>query len=228
MLRLPFAERHEDPGEIRRQEPSWGEGRPTPAATEARLEFGRFSVSLRKRELVADGVPVKLGTRAFDVLLVLAEANGSLVVKGELLRRAWPGIVVSEDNLKVQISELRRALGDDHDLILTEFGRGYRLTAAVRRTGPELPEALPALAATVTSAGGKPVDSADLAAIAARLAAIEAKLAAALAIRETPPGRPTIRFRRRRSCADRPGGGSGTRRSTRSPRGSPSLTVSRV
>ncbi len=158
MLQLPFAERHEDPGEIRRQEPSWGEGRPTPAATEARLEFGRFSVSLRKRELVADGVPVKLGTRAFDVLLVLAEANGSLVVKGELLRRAWPGIVVSEDNLKVQISELRRALGDDHDLILTEFGRGYRLTAAVRRTGPELPEALPALAATVTSAGGKPVE----------------------------------------------------------------------
>jgi DNA-binding winged helix-turn-helix (wHTH) protein len=205
MLRSPFAERHEDPDGIRRQDPFWNERRPMPSATEARLEFGSFSVSLRKRELLADGVPVKLGTRAFDVLLVLLEANGSLVVKGELLKRAWHGIIVSEDNLKLQISELRRALGGDHELIRTEFGRGYRLTAAVRRTGPELPEALPRLAATGTRAGGETDDAADLASIAARLAAIEAKLAEALAIRERAPAHTTIRFRRRRSCADRAG-----------------------
>jgi DNA-binding winged helix-turn-helix (wHTH) protein len=46
----------------------------------------------------------------------------------------WPGIVVAEENLKVQISALRKALGEDRDFIRTEFGRGYRFTAAVRST----------------------------------------------------------------------------------------------
>jgi DNA-binding winged helix-turn-helix (wHTH) protein len=104
------------------------------AAAEATLEFGRFRVLLRQRQLVADGVPVELGTRALDLLLVLLEADGSLLTKDELFRRVWPGIVVSEANLKVQISALRRALGEDRDFIRTEFGRGYRFTAAVRST----------------------------------------------------------------------------------------------
>jgi len=104
------------------------------AATEASFEFGRFRVLLRRRQLVADGGPIELGTRAFDLLLVLLEANGSLVTKDALISRVWPGIVVSEENLKVQISALRRALGEDRDFIRTEFGRGYRFTAAVHST----------------------------------------------------------------------------------------------
>jgi DNA-binding winged helix-turn-helix (wHTH) protein len=103
-------------------------------ATEAMLEFGRFRVLLRQRQLVADGVPVELGTRAVDLLLVLLEADGSLLTKDELISRVWPGIVVAEENLKVQISALRKALGEDRDFIRTEFGRGYRFTAAVRST----------------------------------------------------------------------------------------------
>ena len=103
-----------------------------PGAAEATFEFGRFRVLLRQRQLVADGVPIELGTRALDLLLVLLEANGSLVSKDELFRRVWSGIVVSEANLKVQIAAVRRALGDDRDFIRTEFGRGYRFTAAVR------------------------------------------------------------------------------------------------
>jgi DNA-binding winged helix-turn-helix (wHTH) protein len=98
----------------------------------AGLDFGRFRALLRERQLLADGVPVELGTRAFDLLLVLLQADGSLVSKQELMSRAWPGIVVAEENLKVQIFALRRALGADRDLIRTEFGRGYRLIAAVR------------------------------------------------------------------------------------------------
>jgi DNA-binding winged helix-turn-helix (wHTH) protein len=104
------------------------------AAAEAALEFGRFRVLLRQRQLVAGGVPIELGTRALDLLLVLLEADGSLVTKDELVSRVWPGIVVSEANLKVQILALRKALGEDRDLIRTEFGRGYRFTAAVRST----------------------------------------------------------------------------------------------
>jgi DNA-binding winged helix-turn-helix (wHTH) protein len=108
--------------------------RSSSAAADATLAFGRFRVLLRQRQLVADGVPIELGTRAFDLLLVLLEADGSQVTKDELLSRVWPGIVVAEENLKVQISALRKALGEDRDFIRTEFGRGYRFTGAVRST----------------------------------------------------------------------------------------------
>jgi DNA-binding winged helix-turn-helix (wHTH) protein len=99
---------------------------------DAAVEFGRFWVLLRRRRLLADGVPVELGTRAFDLLLVLLEAGGALVTKEELLNQVWPSVVVSEENLKVQISALRKALGADRDLIRTEFGRGYRFTGMLR------------------------------------------------------------------------------------------------
>jgi len=108
--------------------------RSSPAAAEATFEFGRFRLLLLRRQLVADGVPFELGVRAFDLLLVLLEADGSLVSKDVLLSRVWPGIVVSEENLKVQIFALRKALGEDRDFIRTEFGRGYRFTAAIRST----------------------------------------------------------------------------------------------
>jgi DNA-binding winged helix-turn-helix (wHTH) protein len=113
---------------------SIAEDRSSRHAAEATLEFGRFRVLLRQRQLVADGVPIELGTRALDLLLVLLDADGSLVTKDELMSRVWPGIVVAEENLKTQIFALRKALGEDRDFIRTEFGRGYRFTAAVRST----------------------------------------------------------------------------------------------
>jgi DNA-binding winged helix-turn-helix (wHTH) protein len=103
-----------------------------PPAADAVFQFGRFRVLLRQRRLLADDVPIELGTRAFDVLLVLLKADGLLVTKDELLSQAWPGVVVSEDNLKVQISALRKALGTDRDFVRTEFGRGYRFTGELR------------------------------------------------------------------------------------------------
>ena len=106
-----------------------GANRSSSATADAALEFGRFRVQLRRRQLLADGVPVELGTRAFDLLLVLLEADGLLITKKELLSRVWPGLVVSEENLKVQVSALRKALGADRDVIRTEFGRGYALRA---------------------------------------------------------------------------------------------------
>jgi DNA-binding winged helix-turn-helix (wHTH) protein len=107
---------------------------PNPATAGTILEFGRFQVLLRRRVLLADGVPIELGTRAFEVLLALLEADGELVSKNELLSRVWPSVVVAEDNLKVQISALRKALGEDRHFIRTEFGRGYRFTATVHPT----------------------------------------------------------------------------------------------
>ena len=92
------------------------------------FEFGRSRVLLRQRQLFVDGVPVELGTRAFDLLLILLEADGALVTKEELLDRVWPSVIVSEENLKVHVSALRKALGADRDFIRTDFGRGYRFT----------------------------------------------------------------------------------------------------
>lgn len=104
---------------------------------EAGLEFGRFRVLPRQRRLLAGGMPVELGTRAFDVLMVLIEARGKLVTKDELLDRVWPGTIVEENNIQVQIATLRKALGEDRNLILTVPLRGYRFTAEIRTTDIE-------------------------------------------------------------------------------------------
>ena len=128
------------------------------AATEATLEFGRFRVLLRQRQLLANGVPIELGTRAFDLLLVLLEADGSLVTKDELFSRVWPGIVVADENLKVQMSALRKALGEDRDFIRTEFGRGYRFTATVRSTVARSACQRPTRRGPVESKLGSPMD----------------------------------------------------------------------
>jgi len=98
----------------------------------AAVEFGRFRLLPHRRELRADGVAVELGGRAFDVLMVLTEARGALVTKDEILSRVWPDTVVEENNLVVQISALRKALGEDRDFIRTVSGRGYRFVAEIR------------------------------------------------------------------------------------------------
>ena len=82
-------------------------------AAEATLEFGRFRVLVRQLLLVADDVSIKLGTPGFDLSFWRATDCWH---QDDLFSRAWPGIVVAETNLKVQISTLRKALGKD------EFG----------------------------------------------------------------------------------------------------------
>src|SRR5579872_2128839 len=101
------------------------------------LEFGRFRLFTRQRELRVGDATVALGSRAFDVLLILVEAEGELVTKEELLARVWPGAVVEESNIQVQVSALRKALGEDRNLILTVPLRGYRFTGVVRALDAE-------------------------------------------------------------------------------------------
>ena len=97
----------------------------------ASFEFGRFRIFPQRRELLADGRPMELGGRAFDVLVALVEANGAVVPKDELISRAWPGRIVQENNLQAQVKALRRAFSD-HDLIRTVVGRGYQFTGEIR------------------------------------------------------------------------------------------------
>src|SRR6516164_6161355 len=102
---------------------------PVPQAP-ASVEFGRFRILPHRREVLVDGWPIELGGRAFDVLLTLIEANGTVVDKDELVSRVWPGRIIEEGNLRAQIRALRAALGDP-DLIRTVAGRGYQFTSVV-------------------------------------------------------------------------------------------------
>jgi predicted ATPase/DNA-binding winged helix-turn-helix (wHTH) protein len=96
------------------------------------IEFGRFKVVPHRRELLAEGHPVQLRGRLFDLLMALIEARGTVVSKNDLMNRVWPGRVVEENNLTVGIAALRKALGADRDLIRTVSGSGYQFVAEVR------------------------------------------------------------------------------------------------
>lgn len=96
------------------------------------FEFGRFRVCARRRRVFKDDEAINLGARAFNILLMLVQAEGRLLTKHELLKRVWPTTTVEEHNIEVQISALRKALGDKGEIIQTEAGRGYRLAARVR------------------------------------------------------------------------------------------------
>src|SRR5258708_36601340 len=102
-----------------------------PAETQAAIEFGRFRVSPYSREVLADGRPLELGGRAFDVLMILIEASGAVVSKDALMERVWPNRVVEENSLQAQIAALRRAFAADRDLIRTIAGRGYQFTGEI-------------------------------------------------------------------------------------------------
>ena len=92
-------------------------------------------------------MPVRLGSRALEILAALVERPGELVNKDELIRRVWPNTVVDESNLKVNIAALRRALGEGQPgrrYIATDSGRGYRFVAPVEHAEPGTPSNLPA------------------------------------------------------------------------------------
>ncbi len=95
------------------------------------FRFGRFAVLPHRRQLLADDQPIKLGGRAFDILMTLLETPGAVVDRDTLIRRVWPGRIVEENVLWVQVSALRAALGTERDLIHTVAGRGYQFAGEI-------------------------------------------------------------------------------------------------
>lgn len=107
-------------------------------------QFGPFALDPHRRELTRDGATIALNTRYFDALVLLLEADGTVVSKSTFLERAWHGVPVTDEALTQAIRNLRKALGDDAaspDYIATIPKHGYRFiagTAPLDRTAPQV------------------------------------------------------------------------------------------
>jgi len=103
---------------------------PNPGAPQP-FRFGPFELEPDTRRLLKDGATVPLRARTFDLLVALVDGAGTLLTKDELLDRVWPGVVVEEAALHVQISALRKVLGTG--AITTVARRGFQFTLPVTR-----------------------------------------------------------------------------------------------
>jgi predicted ATPase/DNA-binding winged helix-turn-helix (wHTH) protein len=98
--------------------------------------FGSFRLVPAQRMLLDDGKPLRLGSRALDILTTLVERAGETITKEQLIARAWPGTVVDEGALRVHVAALRKALGDGRAgrrYVANNPGRGYAFVAPVTR-----------------------------------------------------------------------------------------------
>jgi DNA-binding winged helix-turn-helix (wHTH) protein len=93
--------------------------------------FGSFRLIPAQRMLLDDGKPVRLGSRALDILITLIEHAGETLPKEHLIARTWPDTVVDDGALRVHVSALRKALGDGRAgrrYVANNPGRGVPLS----------------------------------------------------------------------------------------------------
>jgi DNA-binding winged helix-turn-helix (wHTH) protein len=99
------------------------------------ISFGSFQLFPRQFLLLRDGKPIRIGSRALEMLIALVEKSGDLVSKEDLMARVWPNTFVEPANLTVQVASIRRALGDGRGgnrFLINIPGRGYRFVAPVK------------------------------------------------------------------------------------------------
>ena len=94
--------------------------------------FRPFVLDPAERRLTRDGRRVTLPGKAWQILVMLAEAGGRLVPHETFRATLWPNVVVEDRTLTVHMSTLRKALGSDADIIETVARVGYRLAVPVR------------------------------------------------------------------------------------------------
>src|SRR5258706_154609 len=106
-----------------------------PPTAEA-IRFGSFCLLPTQRVLLENAAPIRLGSRALDILVLLVERAGDFVSNDEIVSRVWPKTVVVEGNLRVHIAGLRKALGDGRGgqrYIVNVPNRGYSFTGVISR-----------------------------------------------------------------------------------------------
>src|SRR6516162_5625686 len=104
------------------------------ASVDHAISFGPFRLVPSRQLLLEDGKQVRLGSRALDILIALAERPNELVSKEDLIARVWPDTFVEEGNLRVHVAALRRALGEGRAgkrYVANIPGRGYRFVAPI-------------------------------------------------------------------------------------------------
>lgn len=105
------------------------------------LSFGEFKLDTDLRRLLRSGEPVPLHARTFDLLELLTQRNGEIVSKDEILDTIWNGQFVEEANLTVQVSALRKALGETSRsprFLVTVPGKGYKFVANIEKAEREV------------------------------------------------------------------------------------------
>jgi len=110
------------------------------------LAFGPFRFFPDRGLLLEGDAPVRVGSRALDILTALVERAGEVVSKEELVEYAWPNTIVVEANLRVHVAGLRKLLGDGQTsarYIASVIGRGYRFVAPVAISEAPRPVSLP-------------------------------------------------------------------------------------
>lgn len=98
------------------------------------VTFGPFRLQPERQLLLEGDTPVRIGSRALEILVALVEQPGEVLTKDVLMARAWPNVVVDEGNLRTQIALLRRTLNDGRAgarYVVAVPGRGYRFVAPV-------------------------------------------------------------------------------------------------
>jgi DNA-binding winged helix-turn-helix (wHTH) protein len=111
-----------------------------------KLTFGPFRLDRQQRVIFRGHAPLRLGSRAREILLTLVERAGEVVKKSELMARVWPDTVVEEGTLRVHIAALRKALGDGKSgmrYVENVTGRGYRFIAPLTRVDDTRPTPAP-------------------------------------------------------------------------------------
>jgi DNA-binding winged helix-turn-helix (wHTH) protein/Tol biopolymer transport system component len=111
--------------------------------TQCIYEFGPFVLDSAQHLLLREDRPLVITPKTFDALLVLVKNRGRLLSKAELMQALWPDSFVEESNLTVQISAVRKALGDQQSYIVTVPGRGYRFNATVNERPQKAASAVP-------------------------------------------------------------------------------------
>src|SRR3954452_1333575 len=117
-----------------------------PSNAEHMISFGPFRLFPGQQLLLDGDAPLRVGSRAMEILALLLENAGEVVEKDEIIRRVWPKTFVEDANLRVQIAALRKALGGDTTssrFIITVPGRGYRFVAPVNYLRAAQPFPLP-------------------------------------------------------------------------------------
>ena len=127
--------------------------------TSANLVYAcdQWEIDLGRRELRSRGIPVPLGSRAFEIVKVLVQTTG-FVTRDHMMEQVWPGVFVSEGTIRVHIFAVRKALGQDRAMLKTVSGRGYCLLGSWTPQQREA-TAAPVYSALIRTSGAPPANN---------------------------------------------------------------------